>query len=135
MVSNSMDVSSSLTAPAMKIRVCRLAEGRLPHTQEIGSSNLPIPTMIGSREVSILSKRFMDVFDKTSPVDKSVDDIELDSDDELEDKFSQCLERGHNVYKHADQRSMSYGHVCKHCGKYFHRHMCLGGRGSSIGVK
>ena len=112
-------------------RGCRLVEGRFPHTEVIGSSNLPNPTVIGRREVSILSKRFMDVIDKTS----FIDDVELDNDDELENKFSQCLEKGHSVYKHADQRSMSYGHVCKHCGKYFHRHMCLGGRGSSIGVR
>jgi hypothetical protein len=80
---------------------------------------------------SVLSRHFIDIFDANQK--NNVKRVEIDSDCELENKFSDCLEKGHICFKHDDLNNCSYGHICKTCGKYFHRHICLGGRGSSIG--
>jgi hypothetical protein len=82
---------------------------------------------------SVLSKRFIDMFDRRER--NKIEEIEVDSDVELEAMFARCLETGHIVQKHSNENNMSYGHVCRTCGKYFHRHISMTGRGSALGLR
>ena len=82
-------------------------------------------------EMSMLSDNFIDVFERS---ERKVADVEIADDVTLEKMFSACLSQGHSVFKHSKSTDMSYGHLCKTCKRYFHRHMCPSGRGSMMGV-